>query len=371
MIGTRGLPATHGGVERAVEALAKRLAARGHQITVYGRRGYCASAGEVDSLGIKQIVLPALNTKHLEAVTHTTLSTTDALLRERYDIVHFHATGPALFAAAMRLRKVATIATVHGLDWKREKWGPFASGVLKLAARAAATIPTETVVVSRQIQKDLNAAYGTSSTYIPNGVDFADLEVDPIPVEGLIPGRFILFLGRLVPEKQPHILIEAFRDIDTDSRLVIAGPAQHAARYEEQLRRAAGADERVVIAGPRYGGEKAWLLRNARVFVQPSTLEGFPIAPLEALAAGTEVLVSDIPENVEATTIEDQPYARTFRATDVENLRARLREYLGATDRLCPDAHTAAHAAFDWDVIARETEQVYRKALGKPRLASS
>jgi glycosyltransferase involved in cell wall biosynthesis len=360
MIGSRGLPATHGGVERAVEALAKRLAARGHEVTVYGRSGYCGTA---DVAGIHQIVLPSLNTKHFEAATHTMLSTTHALLRERYDIVHFHATGPALFAVAMRLRGVRTVATVHGLDWKREKWGPFATRVLKLAAWAAATIPTETVVVSRQLQRDLSAAYGTNSIYIPNGVDFADLEVPPVAVEGLIPGRFILFLGRLVPEKQPHVLIEAFRGIETDWRLVIAGPSQHAEEYESQLRRAAGEDERVLFVGPQYGSEKAWLLHNARVFVQPSTLEGFPIAPLEALAAGTEVLVSDIPENVEAITIDGRPYARTFRATDVEDLRKQLAPYLDSTSRLGPNAQTAARTAFDWDIITTETEDVYRRAL--------
>jgi glycosyltransferase involved in cell wall biosynthesis len=363
MIGTRGLPATHGGVERAVEALSRELSLRGHQVTVYGRKGYCAEGWDAVEKGVRQLVLPAARTKHLEAVTHTLMATSDAMMRQHYDVIHFHATGPALFAALPRVSRIPTVATVQGLDWKREKWGRFATGVLKVAARMAATVPNETIVVSKQLQQDLRAAYRAESTYIPNGVDLGEIDIDPTPVPGLEAGKFVLFLGRLVPEKSPHLLIEAFRRIDTSTRLVVAGPALYAGDYEARLKSAAADDGRVLFVGPQYGSSKAWLLRNAKIFVQPSTVEGLPIAVLEALAAGTDVLVSDIPENVEAVTLEGRLCGRTFKVGDVESLAAKLSECLDAEAPFAAGAADAVRRAFDWSVIAAQTETVYLKAL--------
>lgn len=366
MIGTRGMPANDGGVEMAVEALSRELTKRGHVVTVYGRRGYCDPTLRWYE-GVHQIPLPHVNTKHLEAISHTVLATSHALARGGYDLVHFHATGPSLLSWLPQVRGIPTVATIQGMDWKREKWGPLAKNVLRLAARAAATLPDETIVVSRVLQGLLLENYGRESHYIPNGVDLSGM-TDAKPVKGLEDRPFALFLGRIVPEKQVHVLIQAFSRLEGDYRLAIAGRSSHSDEYVETIARLAAADERVVLLGSRYAAEKAWLLTNATVFVQPSTIEGLPIALLEALALDQFTIVSDIPENVEAVTLRDgQPYGLVFRTGDIDDLEEKLALVLSSSSLLSdtPRVGIVVRERYDWGRIADQTERVYRQALAR------
>lgn len=365
MIGTRGLPASYGGVEVAVEQLSRELAKRGHRVSVYGRSAYCdPELHEID--GVEQITLPQINTKHLEALSHTMLSTMHAVTRRRFDVIHFHATGPTMLSLATRALGVPTVATVHGLDWRREKWGATARQTLRVAARVAATVPNQTIAVSQELERFLNSNYKTSTTYIPNGVNLSELD-ESAPVDGLEAGRFALHLGRIVPEKQAHVLIKAFKDVPTDCRLAIVGPSSHSDAYMREVQELADLDDRVLLLGPRYGAEKAWLLNNAAVFVQPSTLEGLPIALLEALAHDLFTIVSDIPENVEAVTLSnEQPHGLVFRTGDVDDLASKLTLALSRDSQPVEDllpVGDLVRERYDWERIACDTESVYRRAL--------
>ena len=251
MIGLRGIPATYGGVERAVEELSAALAARGHRVTVFARRSYCDPSVR-SHRGVEVVHLREINTKHLEAISHTAWAVVQVLRARRYDVIHFHATGPSLLSFVPRLAGIPTVATVQGLDWQRAKWGRFARNVLRVAARASAVFPSQTIVVSRELERHYREQFGTEPVYIPNGVDQAPVE--PAPLEGLEPDRFILFLGRLVPEKNVHTLIESYRHVDTDLPLVIAGPGSHSPDYVARLETLAASDPRVRLLGPCYGG---------------------------------------------------------------------------------------------------------------------
>ena len=154
MIGLRGIPATYGGIEAAVEGLSVELVRRGHSVTVYGRRAY-TKPGIDEYRGVQLRRLPQINTKHLEAASHTVVAGAVALAKGKHDVIHIHATGPALFSFIPRLIRTACVTTVQGLDWQREKWGPVASRVLRLGAHAAVTVPHETIVVSRALERDL------------------------------------------------------------------------------------------------------------------------------------------------------------------------------------------------------------------------
>jgi glycosyltransferase involved in cell wall biosynthesis len=355
MIGLRGIPATWGGVEAAVEALSTRLAERGHAVTVYVRTSY-TEARPASHRGVALRYLPQIDTKHLEAASHTLLAVGDAL-RRGFDVIHLHATGPALFSVLPRIAGTTCVATVHALDWQRDKWGGPASAVLRLGARMAATVPDRTIVVSRALERELHDRYGASAAYIPNGVDTNQFD-DTTPVDGVPPG-FVLFLGRLVPEKGVHTLIEAYGLTALDRPLVIAGPGSHSNDYVRQVRALAARDPRVLFVGPRFGAEKAWLMRNASALVQPSTVEGMPIVLLEALVCGLHPVVSDIPEHLEIVPAES---GSVFRAGDPRDLAAKLERAL-EQETPAPELPRQVVEHYDWARIAAETERVYRQAL--------
>jgi glycosyltransferase involved in cell wall biosynthesis len=365
MTGTRGVPATYGGIEMAVEALSVELAKRGHDVTVYVRNAY-AETREPEYRGVKLRYLPQVNTKHLEAATHTVASLADVIRSRRFDVVHIHATGPALFSFLPRMARIPTVATVHALDWRREKWGPMASRVLRIGVHAAAKVPNRTIVVSQELERHLRDDYGADPIYIPNGVDPAQFE-EASPVEGLEPGRFALFLGRLVPEKGVHTLIRAYMRTDLEEKLAIAGPVSHTGEYVSEVTELAAGDPRIDMIGPRYGAEKAWLLRNAAVFVLPSTLEGLPIALMEAAACGCRSVVSDIPENLEVVSPNGHPLAVAFRTEDENDLAVKLVEAIRDPEReaKAAEARTKILERYDWARIAEQTERVYLRAIGR------
>jgi glycosyltransferase involved in cell wall biosynthesis len=363
MIGLRGIPATYGGVERAVEELSAQLVERGHEVTVYARSAY-SDANLHEHRGVRVVRLPQLNTKHLEAASHSAVAMAHALATRRFDVIHLHATGPGALSPLARLAGTPTVVTVQGLDWRREKWGPAARTVLQLAAACSARFPDRTIVVSRELKRYFAEHHGADAVYIPNGVHEERDEGEP-PQPDLEPDRFVLFLGRLVPEKHVHTLIRAYRRVEGDLPLVIAGPDSHSPGYLAELRVLAAEDPRVRLLGPQYGPNKTWLMRNALAFVQPSSIEGLPIALLEALAGGRYPIVSSIPENLEPVTVGEETLGGTVRVGDEQDLATAIASAIDAPDRADVGHRLQDHVreAYDWAAIAEATEATYRDAL--------
>jgi glycosyltransferase involved in cell wall biosynthesis len=363
MIGLRGIPATYGGVERAVEELSARLVERGHEVTVYARSAY-SDADVREHRGVRVVRLPQVNTKHLEAATHSAVAMAHALATRRFDVIHLHATGPGALSPLARLAGTPTVVTVQGLDWRREKWGRAARVMLQLAARLSARFPDRTIVVSRELERHFAERHGADPVYIPNGVEEQRGDGAP-PQPDLEPDRFVLYLGRLVPEKHVHTLIRAFRRVDDDVPLVIAGPDSHSPEYVAELERLAAGDRRIRLLGPQYGRAKAWLMRNALAFVQPSSIEGLPIALLEALSAGRYPIVSSIPENLEPVTVDEETLGRTVPVGDERELASAIASAIHAPDRSIVGRRLRDHVreAYDWGAIAEATEATYRDAI--------
>lgn len=359
MIGLKGIPALHGGIERHVQELSARLAARGHEVTVYGRRHYTGAAPSVPGIDLR--ILPSINTKHLDAWTHTLLATADAIPRG-FDVYHYHALGPATLAVFPRLAGRPVVVTVHGLDWQRDKWGRLAAAYLKMGEWAAARIPHRTVVVSRELQRYFLRRYGRRTTYIPNAVALpGEPRFDDLKAFGLEPGRYLLTVGRLVPEKGIRDLLEAYRGVKTDLPLVIVGDDADG-RYVAELKR--GADERVRFVGYVYGPPLAAFFAGSYLYIQPSTLEGLSIALLEAMSYGAAALASDIAANVEA--LGDAGFY--FPAGDVAALRTQLEKLLAAGDTLRARglaAQARAAGLYSWEEVARRTEAVYEAARNR------
>jgi glycosyltransferase involved in cell wall biosynthesis len=372
MIGQRGVPATFGGIEHHVEELGARLAGLGHEVTVYCRSSYArvSKAGAREHRGMRLAYAPTASTKHLDALVHSASSTVVAM-RCRPDIVHYHALGPGLLAPLPRyLSRAKVVLTVHGLDNERAKWGRAAQAVLGGAHWMSARVPDATVVVSRALAEHYAACFARTTTYIPNGVE------EPVvpPADeivrrlGLRPSGYLLFVGRLVPEKAPDLLIRAYRQMPGDLPLVIAGDSSFTAEYVGRLRRAAADDSRVVLTGYVYGRLLAELYAHAAAFVLPSLLEGLPLTLLEAASFGVPVVASDIAPHREVLEA-DGPGHRLFGAGDEQGLTATLIRALADPEAERRGAKTLRQRVLEeyrWDDAARATEQLYLMLAGHP-----
>ena len=369
MIGQRGVPATFGGIERHVEEIGARLAARGHEVTVFCRTNYVAERLS-EYRGMRLVHLPTVSSKHLDAIVHSSLATASAVGRG-YDIVQYHALGPGTLAVVPRyLTRAKVVQTIHGRDDERSKWGGTAQRLLRAAGWMSGHVPDATVVVSRALKASYRERYGCDAVYIPNGVDEPTTPVgsDEIAARfALTPRSYLLFVGRLVPEKAPDTLIRVVAGLPGDTRLVVAGGSSFTDDYTALLESLAARDARVVMAGYVHGKVLAELYANAGAFVLPSTLEGLPLTLLEAASYGTPVIVSDIAPNLEIVE-GDGPGHRVFPAGDESGLRRAIDTVL--TD---PDAERAGAAelrarvlsTYSWDEAAEATERLYRAVLAQ------
>lgn len=310
---------------------------------------------------MKLVRLPTLRSKHLETLIHTFLSTLHALTR-RYDLVHYHALGPALFSFLPRLAGVRTAVTVQGLDWQRRKWGRVASLVLRLGEIASVRFPNGTMVVSRALQKWYRERHGIEVRYVPNGGLLREKTRPRKILEwGLTPGHYVLFLGRFSPEKGCDLLVEAFEQIDTDAKLVMAGASSYCDEYARELR--THSSHRIQMLEWVSGETLHELLTNAMIFVLPSDLEGLSLALLDAMGAGLCVLTSDVPENREVVEGAGFTFQRGNSADLADRLRflianPAVRDAAGRTARRRIEEH------YQWQKIAAEIETAYLEILG-------
>jgi glycosyltransferase involved in cell wall biosynthesis len=360
MIGQKGIPATYGGVERHVEELSVRLAERGHAVRVYNRPHYNAG-GASSYRGVQVVTLPSLATKHMDAISHVAVCTAHALA-SRADVIHYHAAGPALWSWLPRGVRRPVVATIHGQDWRRPKWGGLASLALRSGEWMAMHVPNETIVVSQTLTRALSEKYGRAAWFIPNGItlDPGD-DVSILDELGLEENRYVLFASRLVPEKGAHYLAEAARQAALDMPVVLAGDSSFSEDYVTALK-AGAAGANILFPGYVYGARLAALFRHAALFVLPSDLEGLPIVLLEALGYGTPVLASDIPPNREVLG----DFGNTFAAGDVRDLRRRLTACLADLPSLRRAAGAARQAIlleYDWDAVTDRTIEVYERSL--------
>lgn len=374
-IGHKRIPSREGGIEIVVEELSTRMAARGHQVVVYNRKGHNVAGAEFDNesnrenrpytyKGVKVVPVTTIDAKGMAALTSSFFATLKAI-KARPDVIHYHAEGPCVMLRLAHWFGIRTVATIHGLDWQRAKWGRFASWYLKFGERTAARCADEVIVLSRNMQRYFRDAYGRETRFIPNGIERSQpVRADIITRRyGLEKDGYILFLGRIVPEKGVHYLIEAFKRLDTDKKLVIAGGASDSSEYYEQIQSAAASDPRIILTGFVEGRMLQELYSNAYMYVLPSDLEGMPMSLLEAMSYGCCCLVSDIPECTEV--VED--HAAVFRHGDVDDLGRQLSALIAAPERVNTMRKNASEfvcAKYSWDSVTTRTLALYDSRFG-------
>jgi glycosyltransferase involved in cell wall biosynthesis len=360
-IGQKGIPAIFGGVEYHVQELAQRLIKRGHEVDVYVRSWYTAQHLK-NHKGIRLIHTPTIRTKHLDAFLHSFSSSLHALF-QKYDIVHFHALGPTVFCWLPKLAGKRIVATIHGLDWKRGKWGGVAKAFLKYTERTALYIPDRTIVVSKEQQVYFEAKYGKKAVYIPNGVNMPAARPAPAVIKkkyGLHGRDYLLWMGRITPEKRVDWMIKAYKELKPECKLVIAGGSSATDEYVRKCKKCAAENKKIIFTGFVRGQEKEELLSNALLFVSPSYLEGFPIAVLEAMSYRRVCLISDIEPHRELIGHGIDGFL--FASDDLMDFVKKLQKLLSkGTDlgNIGEKALIKVKKNHSWDDIAEKTELVY------------
>lgn len=367
MLGHKRVPSREGGVEIAVEELAVRMAAQGHEVTLYNRRGHHVSGKQFDTQALREhrgVTLksvPTINIKGVAAMTASAFAAIRAAFG-RYDVVHFHTEGPCAMLWLPKLLGKRCVATIHGLDHQRSKWGRFARTYILLGEKCLVRKADEVIVLSRAAQEYFREQYKRETTLIPNGMT----PVTPRTAEmirtryGLEKDSYILFLGRITPEKGLDYLLDAYQRLHTDKKLVIAGGGSDSDGYFRQLKLQAAGNKDILFTDFVQGQILEELYSNAYLYVLPSDLEGMPLSLLEALSYGNCCVVSDIPEN--ADVVGD--CGVTFRKSDTADLAEKLQ-------RLADDAETVQrfrtavadrlHTMNGWDEVTQRTLMTYAR----------
>jgi glycosyltransferase involved in cell wall biosynthesis len=366
MIGHKRIPSREGGIEVVVEELSKRLVQMGHSVTVYNRKGLHVSDKKADLeahklknyKGIRIVHVPTPANKAMNALVYSFIATMFALAGN-YDVIHYHAEGPSIMLMIPHFFGIRTVATIHGLDWQRSKWGGFATRVLKFGEKIAAKYADEVIVLSANVYQYFKDTYNRETIYIPNGVNRTEfIEPDIITRDfGLEKEKYILYLGRLVPEKGVTYLVEAFSKVNTDMKLVIAGGTSHSDDYVNKVKELAAKDNRVVLTGFVQGKLLSELYTNAYLYCLPSDVEGMPISLLEAMSFGLRCLASDIPENMEAC----REYGQYFIKSDIKDLTKKLQQVIDdpALFHAKEEIMDYCYRRFDWNKVTGASVRLY------------
>lgn len=365
MLGHKRIPSREGGIEVVVEELSTRMVALGHTVTCFNRRGHHVSGSRFDAEDLseyKGVRIKKVFTIPKGGLAAMTASVSAALCVAfgRYDVAHFHAEGPCAMMWLPKLFGKRCVATIHGLDHRRAKWGRFASWYIRTGEKCAVRCADEIIVLSKNVQNYFMETYGRQTVYIPNGVSsprYVEAQ-EIIGQYGLQKSGYILFLGRLVPEKGLRYLIEAYKQVKTDMPLVIAGGSSDAGEFERELQEAAANDPRILFTGFIQGRVLEELYSNAYIYVLPSDLEGMPLSLLEAMSYGNCCLTSDIPECSEV--LDKQGF--TFRHGDIPDLVGKLQN-LCDNPALVEEGKQNIAAAFfrchNWDDTVAATLRLY------------
>lgn len=359
-LGTRGIPANYGGFETFVEEVAVRLAAKGHDVSVYCRSTHYSERLETYR-GVRLVYKSTIHTKHLDSITHTFLSTLHLVLQGA-DIACYCSSGNSAFTWLARMFGIKVVLNTDGLEWERAKWNRAAKAYFKAAEWVAAKFSNVLIADSRVIRDYYKRKFNRDTTFVAYGADIVErgFKKELLADFGIERERYFLFVSRLEPENNAHILVKAFEGVKTDMRLLVVGSAPFADAYIRELK--STKDQRIKFPGGLYGDVYRALQANAYVYVNAMEVGGTHPAILEAMGAGNCVLVSDIAYNVEAVAHAGV----SFRTSEVEDLREKLQWLVDNPQEVARYRKVAverARAEYDWDQITEDYERIFAETI--------
>lgn len=367
MLGHKRIPSREGGIEIVVEELSTRMVQLGHQVTCYNRSGHHVSGKEYDEKqlteykGVQIKTVFTINRKGVAAASSSFFAALKAAFG-KYDVVHFHAEGPCAMMWIPKMFGKKCVATIHGLDWDRSKWGGMATKYIKFGEKVAVKYADEIIVLSKGVQRYFLDTYGRETKFIPNGVNIPVVRKANLITEkyGLTDQSYCLYLARLVPEKGLKYLISAYKQLNTEKKLVIVGGASDTDEFLREMKELAGDNENIIFTGFVQGELLDELYSNAYVYCLPSDLEGMPLSLLEAMSYGNCCVVSDIDECTEV--VEDK--AVIFQKGNIEDLREKLQELCDQPEKVSSYRANAANficGKYSWVDVVSKTIRLYRQ----------
>ncbi len=373
VIGSKGLPPHQGGIEHHCAEIYPRMVAAGHSVDLYARSSYNRGADRVKRYkGVRIVTVPSIQLRGIDALACSGISAAIAAITRSqgrpYDIIHFHALGPSLFTPLPRaLCNAKILTTCHGLDWQRAKWGNFSSRVIKTGEKTAVRFADRLVVVSEALQDYFYKTYGKQVTYIENApVSYAesDNRFTYGHSLGLTPQNYMVFVGRLVPEKRVDLLIQAFQRLSPRGwKLAIVGDRSDTNAFTAELLQLTDNNPEIVFTGELQGTRLAEIVRGAGLFVLPSDVEGLPLALLEAMQEGIPAVVSDIPVHRQMIGFDR---GLTFATGSLNDFQDRLGWAVTHPQQMAQMAHQAGiyvRSHHNWDVITRKYMGLYESLL--------
>jgi len=366
MLGQKRIPSREGGVEIVVEELSTRMVKKGHEVTCYNRGGKHAldknikTSTEKEYKGVKLSKCFTIDKKGLAAMTSSFFGTIKAIFSKN-EVVHYHAEGPCAWMWLVKwFTNKKIVATIHGLDWQRAKWGGFATKYIKFGEKCAAKYADEIIVLSENVKQYFKDTYNRETNFIPNGVNKPEIrKADQITKKyNLNKDEYILFLGRIVPEKGIHYLIDAYNDAKVDKKLVVAGAASDTDTYYTELKEKAKDNENIIFTGFVQGQMLEELYSNAYIYCLPSDLEGMPLSLLEGMSYSNCCLTSDIKECSEVL----QDKGVTFNKSNVKDLTKKLKELCSNNKEVKKYKESAQKYIIDrynWDDVTEKTLELY------------
>lgn len=357
MLGHKRIPGREGGIEVVVEELSKRMVLKGHSVTAYNRKKKGVKLPHALD-GVKLIEIPTIEKKSTDAVVYSFIASIRASFG-KYDVLHYHAIGPSFFLIIPHLFKKKVVVTVHGLNYKTPKWKGFGAWFIRQGEKIVAKYADEVIVLSSEQKKYFKEKYNRETIYIPNGTEIYEKEQAELITEkyGIKKDDYILFLSRVVPGKGLEYLLDAYKNIKTDKKLVIAGGTEYVNEFYSMIKDKVAQDDRVEMIGYVDGKTLRELYSNARLFVFPSEAEGMPMCLLEALSYECPCLVSDIPENMEV----GKSYVVSFESKNTDDLEKKLRQCLDEDFVFNKGSRQYVIDNFCWDTIVERTLRCYRE----------
>jgi glycosyltransferase involved in cell wall biosynthesis len=375
VIGGRGVPSSYSGVERIWEDLFSWFAARGHKVTVYCRPQVLAEKTGMHR-GMRLVRTPAPGGKNGETLSHSFFSMVHAAVRgdihdggAPFDVISFHTIAPNLFAPLAAMAGIPLVSHVHGLDHQREKWKGIGAKVIRFSEQLMVRCANRVVVVNPALVDYYREQFRLATTLLPNGIHPINDQFAPqagvLEKFGLTAGRYIVSVGRLVPEKRIHDTIAAFARVNTDMKLVFVGEGKYSPEYEQQIKAQGAKDPhgRVVFTGQQSGDALETLFRSAKLYVSASELEGMPSSVLECMERRLPAILSDIDAH-RALFSNIPDYDLHFTPGDVEALSERIARAVATPERMDVLANRSRQFVrqhYYWPVLAEKTESLYLK----------